>query len=267
MLGRDADKIPAIDLPTAAVALDLRIDRAVVLPSPKSAGALGRTDSAAAPSGGNPPPGFNNVANLISASLSHVPLAVAFSRWDIFVRPNAGAISQGSGVQAGGGTWLWLDVGALDPDRKTSLVAPTPTLMLPPHALVLLLKGALTGSVKRLGTEKIGGVATTHLRFNIDRDKAANGLGDRDTQRLKRLFDADNIDGTFYDDAEVWIDADGIARRISVTVPQRIDALTSFDLTYRLELTHRRSEPLPLPSNDDLAEVPTLPELLPGTSA
>jgi len=110
-------------------------------------------------------------------------------------------------------------------------------------------------------------VATTHLRFNIDRDKAANGLGDRDTQRLKRLFDADNIDGTFYDDAEVWIDADGIARRISVTVPQRIDALTSFDLTYRLELTHRRSEPLPLPSNDDLAEVPTLPELLPGTSA
>jgi len=264
LLGERADDVRAINLPSASVALDLRSQRAVVLPSPKAAGALGGASTA---SGVSAPPGFNNIATMIDAARRQVPLAVAFSRWDIFVRPNAGAIAEGSGVQAGGDTWLWLDVGELDPDRTTSLVAPTPALMLPPHVLVRLLKGALTGSVKRLGTDDVDGVPTTHLRFNIDRDKAAKDLDDDDEQRLKRLFESDGIDGTFYDDAEAWIDGDGVARRISITLPQRIDSLTSFDLTYRLELTGRRSEPLPLPTNEQLAEVPTLPELLPGSGA
>jgi hypothetical protein len=274
--------VPSRELPKAAVALDLRIKRAVVLPSPlatsapvsQAEGAPSQATGPATPPSTEPtsgqtdgagvPAGLTTAASLASGSLRRVPLAVGFSNWDIFVRPNATTVAQGSGVQAGSSAWLWLDVGALDPDRKTSLAAPTPVLLLAPHVLVRLLKGALTGSVRRLGAENVGGVATTHFRFNIDRDKAAAGLRDADATRWKRLFEADNIDGTFYNGAEAWIDRTGVVRRMAVTVPQRIDALTSFDLTYRLEIGAPRTDPLPFPSNDDLAEVPTLPELLPG---
>jgi hypothetical protein len=263
-LGNRASAIRAFPLPGASVALDLRIKRSVVLPRVDAAKPVGAAPGAPPDAG---PPGLANASNLIAGSVTNMPLAIAFSEWDIFVRPSPLDVAAGSGVQAGTGTWLWLDVGAIDPDQETNLAAPTPVLMLPPHVLVLLLEGALTGSVERLGNEQVGDVETTHYRFNISRDKAADNLDDDDTQRLDRLFEAANIDGAFYDDAEVWIDEEGIARRIQITLPQRIDALTSFELSYRLELTVPRSEPLPLPTNDDLAEVPTLPELLPGVGA
>ena len=263
-LGDRASAIRPFPLPDAAVALDLRIKRSVVLPKIDAAKPVGAAPGAPPDAG---PPGLANASNLITGSVTNMPLAIAFSEWDIFVRPSALDVAAGSGVQGGSGTWLWLDVGAIDPDQETNLAAPTPVLMLPPHVLILLLEGALTGSVERLGTEQIGDFDTTHYRFNISRDKASDDLDDDETQRLERLFEAANIDGAFYDDAEVWLDEDGIARRLSITLPQRIDALTSFDLTYRLELTGPRSDPLPLPTNDDLAEVPTLPELLPGVGA
>lgn len=256
--------IPRLDLPDAVVALDLRKEQAVVLPSRLPPGTPPTAPAPVTSDGGEPPPGLENAAGLVAESAESIPLAVAYSRWDLFVRPSAAEVATGSGVQGGTSTWLWFDVSALDPDRETTLATPSPVLLVSPHLLYMLLEGALTGSVERVGVEDVGGVRTTRYRFNIGFDKATKPLDDDDTQRVVRLFESADIDGTFFDDAEVWVDDDGVARRYRVTLPQRLDALTTFDLTYQLELTGPRRDPLPLPTNDDLAEVPTLPELLPG---
>ena len=262
-------RVTGLPWPSATMQLDLAKQRAVLTPA-----APGTTVGAAGAASGSG--GRGAIGAMIAGAMGRVPNAVAFSKWDVFVQPRAAAAGAGAaaasdGASPSGVPWLWLDGTALDPDRTTRLVQPTPVLLLAPHLLVLLLHGALSGSVTDLGAQDVGGVSTTHLRFNVDRDKAAGDLSDKDKQRLELLFKADDIDGTFFNDAEVWIDKDDVVRRLTVRLEQTIDADTAFRLTYRLDLMPPTPAAAPvtlaLPSADDLAEVPTLPELLPGTAA
>lgn len=96
--------------------------------------------------------------------------------------------------------------------------------------IVRLLAGTLSGSVKRLGTEQVAGVSTTHYRMNVDASKAFSRLHDKERQGVSRAFKSDNIKGSVFKDAEAWIGADGLPRRFIVHVRQVIQVGSARDI-------------------------------------
>jgi hypothetical protein len=104
-----------------------------------------------------------------------------------------------------------------------------------PALLVPLLAGALDGSVERVGSATLGAVRTTHYRFTLDRKRATAGF-DRDRAATYRtlftLFEvADRVIP-----AEVWLDDDGLPRRLVVVLPGRIGRTKLTELSVRLDL-------------------------------
>jgi hypothetical protein len=81
-----------------------------------------------------------------------------------------------------------------------------------PADLLQALKAV--GSSKVVGSENIGGVATTHYSVEIDLDKVAEQLGDSQASAsVKSMFNQAGVDKL---PMEVWIDRAGRVRRESV---------------------------------------------------
>ena len=85
-----------------------------------------------------------------------------------------------------------------------------------PTQTLAYLKGA-AGEVDDLGTENVRGVETTHYRAMIDPEKAWEQAGAiTDREALRKTLDQIG-DEPFPTD--VWVDGDGLARRIAISVP------------------------------------------------
>jgi hypothetical protein len=112
-------------------------------------------------------------------------------------------------------------------DRRFSLAIP----MVSPVMSLELLMGALTGSTRRVGTETVRGTQTTHYRAKVAPDNAAREIDDEDRRegiiRTLQTLGAN----TEVIDTEVWIDGDGLVRRVSYALEQRQDRVNSFRTT------------------------------------
>ncbi len=112
-------------------------------------------------------------------------------------------------------------------DRRFSLAVP----MVSPIMSLELLMGALTGSTRRVGAETVRGTQTTHYRAKVAPDNAAREIDDEDRREgILRVLQTMGANSEVID-ADVWIDSDGLVRRVSYGLEQRQDRVNSFRTT------------------------------------
>lgn len=80
-----------------------------------------------------------------------------------------------------------------------------------PAALLAQLDGA-AGDTEELGTEEVRGVETTHLRVTVDTDAAIERSDPAVRDELRDYAEATDLPSTY--PMELWIDDDGLVRRI-----------------------------------------------------
>lgn len=151
-------------------------------------------------------------------------------------------ILEGAGDEAGDGAgagsprrgrqWVKLDFDRV-PRRANDQVAGS--LGIDPSDLVRLLRGTLAGSVRVVGADDLSGTSTTHYAINVSRDKAGRELDGRERIRLEKVFRANAVESDS-NKAEVWLDADGRARRLVVRLRQRLDSAARADLVVTIDV-------------------------------
>jgi hypothetical protein len=115
--------------------------------------------------------------------------------------------------------------------------APTAGLLHPVH-LLQLVAGALTGSVKRVAPEPIGGEPTSHYKVNLSLDNADRELklSEKDRDARRAVFTALAVKGDVLP-AEVWVDGQGRLRRLQMRLTQRPARAATLFFVARLEIT------------------------------
>lgn len=102
--------------------------------------------------------------------------------------------------------------------------------LISPVVAVDLLRGALTGSIDRVGTETIGGEQATHYRARISQDSASREIEDEDrSEGTLRLLESLGVNEDIFP-AEVWLDDQGLPRRIIFVLRQQKDRANAFRL-------------------------------------
>ena len=197
---------------------------------------------------------------LVRQNGGQLPSAIFEGPVVYFHRPE---VPGASDSQFGFRDWSKLDFSKVGRKEKNKLVRPTLVNPVNPTYLVRMLAGALSGSVKKLGTATVGGVATQHFRMNVDRDKAFRRLDDTDRQAVDKAFTSNAISGGVYKRAEAWIDGDGLPRRFVMTIKQKLDEDNQFLITYRINLkTFGDKVSIPHPGGDATALVSSWNALL-----
>jgi hypothetical protein len=141
--------------------------------------------------------------------------------------------------------WLALDYGSL-PRRDSNKTAGS--FAISPVVIEHLVVGALTGSVRQLGTEVVDGTTAVHYKMNVSRDKAERGLSDAQRRDLDKIFRANAIGARVFP-AEAWLDQAGVLRRVAVTLRQSLGRIDRADLRITLDL-HPVAVPVPVPLPD-----------------
>ena len=121
-------------------------------------------------------------------------------------------------VAASSHPWLQLDYGRLYDNRKSQAGVGYGHALLNPLWVVDLLKGTLTGSVKRVGPARVGGVATMEYAANFAWDKSLKGSGD---QHIRAVLAATTLLGVPTGNVvkgNVWLDATGNVRQMWVSI-------------------------------------------------
>jgi hypothetical protein len=111
---------------------------------------------------------------------------------------------------------------------------------------------ACGGDVEELGEETIRGVATTHYRGTIERDKLESKLRGEGKADVAELVDRAYRGGGSSFPVEVWIDEDGLVRRVRQEMPVAgEDGATDLTMDMRVELYDFGAEPdIDLPPQD-----------------
>lgn len=110
---------------------------------------------------------------------------------------------------AAAGEELGIDIGALL-DQASSMDA---------QGAANLLRG-IQGDVTEVGEETVRGVPTTRYSYTVDLSEASENLPPELAAQVKPMFDQMGVD-TF--PAEVWLDGDGMLRRMVYTMTIPID--------------------------------------------
>jgi hypothetical protein len=187
----------------------------------------------------------------------------------VYLKRVANAAQQES--QFGFRDWSRLDFSKIKRKDRNTLGAVNLINPINPTYLVRLLRGTLSGSVRRLGTATVNGTPTTHYRMNVDRSKAYSRLGDKDRQAVDKAFSSNNFKGSVLKHAEAWIGADGLPRRFRLQFHQKFTIKVArdagvdvdFPLTYTIELSDfGKSVTIDQPRRESVARVDTLNALL-----
>jgi hypothetical protein len=150
--------------------------------------------------------------------------------------------------------WARLGLTGL-PARNLKVRAGTAVLPVHPAFLLRLARGTLTGSVRPLGTDR-------HFAVNVDREKAARGLLAEEREEQERALRSTGSTRTVFP-AEVWIGADGSLQRLVVRIPQREGGLDRHTMVATIEVDGPGPrEPMPVPAEDDVSDVPDFPTLI-----
>jgi hypothetical protein len=147
--------------------------------------------------------------------------ASANERWTIVTQGlvlymNAPALAQ---QLPGGKQWLRLDVEAVAKSRNVDLGQFRQLTQSDPTQMLAYLRAA-SGKIKKVGEEPIRGVDTTHYSAEVDLDRVA----DQAPANLRKSFRASiqSLErglGTHKIPVDVWVDADGLVRRLEEHLP------------------------------------------------
>ncbi len=132
--------------------------------------------------------------------------------------------------------WVKIDLDALGKQTGTDLGAITTQSGGQDPTQVLSYVKAASGDVGRVGTETVRGVATTHYKATIDLDKVPDSApADQRAAARRSIDELIELGGTSTAPIEVWVDGDGLARRILTTTTTGT-AAQRIKLRQRIEL-------------------------------
>ena len=108
-----------------------------------------------------------------------------------------------------------------------------------------------------VGTETVAGVETTHYHGTIDVSEAFHRLGDdADANARKALAQAKQLLGDTAMPVDVWIDGDGLLRRMSFRMETAAGANAAFSMEMTMEISEYGIEAeLPIPDPDDVTDL------------
>lgn len=137
-----------------------------------------------------------------------------------------------------------------------------------PAYLIDALKGTLTGSVERRGTEDIGGTRTTRYDINIGLDKAFSDTIERRREGIEAYASVSAVSLGRAARASVWVADDRLPRRISLTLSQRRDVDERVDITYVFDIaSYGAAVDIHLPKRKEIATVTSMGRVLAATSS
>lgn len=167
-------------------------------------------------------------------------------------------LSRGGAEPTGGRQWVKLDFGEQYEDRKNKRGQGFGSQSLNPAWLVQLVGGALMGSVEEVGAETIRDVPTLRYKVNFSWDDA---FDDADDEERKGFLAAATMMGIPEKvvKGEIWLDRDGMPRRIKANVRQQRNRNEELELHYLIELfDFGTGKTIVVPSRDAVSEVDDL---------
>lgn len=164
-------------------------------------------------------------------------------------------------ARPGSRAWLKFDFAPHFEDRKAKRHEAYGAGLFNPVWLVDLTRGALTGSVERVGTAEIRGVAVTHYRANFDWEKALKELSQESRETIETALEMMGVPSRVVKGA-MWMSADGLPVRIDANIRQQRDRHRVVEWQFSLEFT-AVGQPLSieLPLTRDISVVNTVASL------
>jgi hypothetical protein len=153
----------------------------------------------------------------------------------------------------------------LDPSAVPGSLA---AFALRPALLVDLLSGALSGSIHRVGSATIGGVATTEYKAKFDIDQALLNAtritySQKQQDNLTKLFKVLGIKSGDLDPGLAWIDGQGNPRQLAVAITESPVDQSKIVLVVQMQLTPQSTPAtLAVPSPNSVETVPSLNQYL-----
>lgn len=162
--------------------------------------------------------------------------------------------------------WLMLDYLPLYDHRKRDKAHGFGYNLLSPLWIVDLLKGTLTGSIKRVGTAQIDGAATTEFAANFAWDKSLKRTSDRHTRSVQAALTLLGVPDSVVK-GRVWLDRAGAIRQMQAVVRENKGRHAALDWEYTIHFTSvGQAVAIPLPKTDQVARVNTLGQILSAQS-
>jgi hypothetical protein len=129
-----------------------------------------------------------------------------------------------------GKSWVKFDLGAVGANLGIDLDQLMQLNQGDPSQVLTYLRGVTEG-VEELGEEKVRGVTTTHYRALVDvRKSAEQAAGSLDAETRRALQESVDrlveLTGTKVMPMDVWIDEEGLARRISMSFDMNVPEAT-----------------------------------------
>ena len=170
-------------------------------------------------------------------------------------------------VAASSHPWLQLDYGQLYDKRKSQAGLGYGHALLNPLWVVDLLKGTLTGSVKRLGPARTGGVATIEYAANFAWDKSLKGTGDQHTRAVEAALTLLGVPSSVVK-GNVWLDAAGNVRQLWVSIREHKGRHQVVAWHYTINFAAiGQAVAIALPKQTEVARVDTLGSVLDAETA
>jgi len=130
-----------------------------------------------------------------------------------------------------GKSWVSLDLSKMPGLSNLDLSALTSGPTDPRASLAQLRKA---GNVVKLGSQRIGGVATTRYSALIDLRQGLDKLGEAQRAAMEQVLDRLESAGGRYVPADAWIDGNGYLRRFKMAIPNYLGSGSSISLTMNL---------------------------------
>lgn len=102
-----------------------------------------------------------------------------------------------------------------------------------PAALIAQLRGA-AGEVREVGSEEIRGVDTRHLQVTVETDRALEQAPEETREQLRTFAESSGLPDEY--PMDVWIDGDGLPRRVRTVVEVEDEQLGPITQQTTLEL-------------------------------
>jgi hypothetical protein len=191
-------------------------------------------------------------ASLPAAAPDQGPVPFQVFAGDTFYQRRVNQTGEGT---TGGRQWVKLDFGKHYDDREHKEGQGFGAQGLNPAWLVDLVGGALMGSVEELGVEVIRDASTTHYKVNFSWDDAFDDASKEEREGFRTAAAMMGIPERVVR-GEVWLDDEGLPRRIKANVRQQRRRNETLELHYTLELfDFGAATDIAIPGGDDVSEV------------
>ena len=202
-------------------------------------------------------------ASLPAAAPDQTPVPVQVFAGDVLYQRRLNQAGEGT---TGGRQWVKLDFGDHYDDRENTHGHGFGSQSLNPAWLVDLVGGALMGSVEEVGTEVVRDVPTTRYEVNFSWDDAFEDVDDDEREGFLAAASMMGIPEKVVK-GEVWLDDEGLPRRIRANVRHQRDRNEELELQYTLELfDFGIAAAIEIPSGDEVSEVDGLSGIIQATN-